>query len=254
MIDIHCHLLPEIDDGAQSLEEAVAMARMASLDGITDIIVTPHTHDGLYQHSLAEIEAATNRLQKELEQRDVAIHLHPGAEVHIHLGLLGHIDTGEVVTLCNQRKYLLLELPFLPLPTFTDQLIDELLQAGITPIIAHPERIEVLRLQPERLARWVEKGAISQVTADSLTGRMGKATKQVAENLIRQRLVHLIASDAHHVRHRRPEISQAFAVLQQLVSSEDIARFHSNAEAVLSGTSCSRWEVAAVREKKWWFW
>lgn len=254
MIDIHCHLLPGKDDGAQTLEESVEMARIASQDGITDIIVTPHTHDGLYLNTREETRESMFRLQEELDIHHIPIRLHPGAEVHIHFEFIQHLKTKQFMTVCDQEKYLLLELPTLPLPRFTDRLIDELLENGITPIIAHPERIEALRQEPDRLAGWIKKGAIAQITGDSLTGKMGKRTKQFAIQLVRQRLVHLVASDAHHVRFRRAELSTAYEVLSELLPKDDVTRFHTNAEAILLGELCHVWEIGTFGTKRWWFW
>ncbi|MGD8189494.1 tyrosine-protein phosphatase [Brevibacillus ginsengisoli] len=254
MIDIHCHLLPGRDDGAQTLEEAVEMARIAFQDGITDMIVTPHTYDGIYHNTPEETVESMGILQKELERHHIPIRLHPGAEVHIHFELYKHLMNKQIMTLCDQEKYLLLELPSLTLPLFTDILIDELLQNGIIPIIAHPERIVALRHQQDRLVGWIKKGAIAQITGDSLTGKMGKRTKQFAHKLVRQRLVHLVASDAHRVRYRRAELSEAFTVLSELLPEEDVTRFHYNAQAILHAEPCKVWEIGFVTRKKWWFW
>ncbi|WP_134685853.1 tyrosine-protein phosphatase [Brevibacillus migulae] len=254
MIDIHSHILPGLDDGARSVEEAVAMARNAWLDGITDMIVTPHTHDGIYHNSLAQIREAVEQLQQVLSSRGIPLTLHVGAEIHIHLELVENLQTALLATLCDQYKYVLLELPSYQLPRFTDKLIEELLKKGVTPIIAHPERLEVLCNQPQLLARWIAKGAVAQVTADSLTGKMGKSTKRVSEAMVKNRLVHLLASDAHHATHRRAELSAAFSVLTELLSKEEAALFHENAKAVLRGLPCRVKEPAQAPARKWWFW
>ncbi|HZG17439.1 MAG TPA: CpsB/CapC family capsule biosynthesis tyrosine phosphatase [Candidatus Bathyarchaeia archaeon] len=254
MIDIHCHILPGLDDGARSIEEAVAMARNAWHDGITDMIATPHTCDGIYHNSLSQIKEAVEQLQRVLTDQGIPLKLHAGAEIHIHHELVANLQAAKLATLCDQHTYVLLELPSIQLPRFTDQLIEELLALGLTPIIAHPERLEVLCNQPQRLAGWIAQGAVAQVTADSLVGKMGKSTKRATEAMIKNRLVHLLASDAHHATHRRAELSAAFSVLAKLVSSEDAALFHENAKAVLLGHPCRAKEPVLAPARKWWFW
>ncbi|GAA4707909.1 tyrosine-protein phosphatase [Brevibacillus fulvus] len=254
MVDIHAHLLPGIDDGAKSMEEALEMARIAWLDGITDMFVTPHSHDGLFVNHTELITAKLEQLQALLRLKKIPLRLHIGAEIHIHSDLLTNLRTGELPTLGNQQKYVLLELPSLQLPRFTDQLLAALLEHGITPIIAHPERLVVIAEQPQWLANWIERGAIAQVTADSLLGKQGKRVQRAAETLIRQRLVHLLASDAHHADRRTPRLSHAFARLHQLVSEAEVQTYLHNGEAIVNGQPCRVVEPAVSSRRKWWFW
>lgn len=133
-------------------------------------------------------------------------------------------------------------------------MIAELIAQGITPIIAHPERLECLCSQPQRLAQWVMMGALAQVTADSMLGRMGKNARKMAESLIKQRLAHLLATDAHHATHRRAQLANAFALLREWLPKEEAALFRHNANAILAGESCRVMEPARPAAKKWWFW
>ncbi|HEU4963699.1 MAG TPA: CpsB/CapC family capsule biosynthesis tyrosine phosphatase [Bacilli bacterium] len=250
MIDLHCHILPGLDDGAQTLEDALEMARIAVADGITDIVATPHTRDGVYRNDAEAVLAAVESFQRELEAAEIPLRIHPGAEVHVHVEFVENLLDGNTLTIGNGRKYVLLELPVQSIPRFTDELIYELSVEGITPIIAHPERNVALRENPNRLAEWIEQGAIAQVTAGSLLGKMGERAKKTAELMVQRRLVHVVASDAHNSGRRRPELGEAYRVLASLVDEEEATRYQVNASAVLQGGSCTVLEPAQVVAKK----
>lgn len=253
LIDIHCHILPGLDDGPATMEEAIEMARIAWNDGITDVIATPHTHDDVYRNGMREIEIAVKSFQIELYKEGIPIRIHPGAEVHIHLDMIHNLNFNQISSLCHQMKHVLLELPSLHLPQFTDDLILELLSNGITPIIAHPERNEVLRNNPNRLARWITEGAMSQVTAGSLLGFMGKSTKQTSHKMVKQRLVHIVASDGHNSTTRKVELSHAYRVLSDLLPENEVEVFSKHAKAILSGESCSLLKPQPQTRKRLWF-
>jgi protein-tyrosine phosphatase len=253
MIDMHCHILPGMDDGPGSIEEAVEMARIAVGDGITDIIATPHTHDGVYMQEPERVAAAAEALQLELERRGIPLRIHPGMEVHFHLDMLKHLDKGELLTLAGGTEYLLLELPFQQIPSYATDFIHSLLHAGITPIIAHPERNAILLEKREVLAEWIEMGALAQLTAESLTGRFGKRLKVAAKEMVRQRLVQLIASDAHDPIRRRPFLSEAYHLIAKIDSPEAADLFRANAEAVLRGAACQVPEPDPGRKKRFLF-
>ncbi|MGE5704692.1 MAG: tyrosine-protein phosphatase [Clostridia bacterium] len=251
MIDIHCHILPGVDDGAKSLDEAIRMAQTAWKDGITDIIATPHTHNGIYVNWRDDILHAVESFQQVLERQHIPIHIHPGAEIHIHEHLLDHLRSAKLATMSNHVRFLLLELPFMHLPKFTDDVIASLIEEGVTPIIAHPERIEPLKNRPERLALWIEQGAIAQVTASSVTRKRNSSVKKRAEQLIREQLIHLVASDGHDNVNRKVELSHAYAVIEKL-SKGASERFQQNAAAILRGDTIPFAKPLLTRPKKKW--
>ncbi|SEM93610.1 tyrosine-protein phosphatase [Lihuaxuella thermophila] len=250
MIDLHCHILPGLDDGAQTMVEALEMARIAVADGITDIVATPHTHDGIYKNLSKEVLKAVDEFQSVLDRKGIPLRVHPGAEVHIHVEFLRNIFSFNVLTV-NQCRYVLLELPVQTIPRFTEKLIYELLENGLVPMIAHPERNAVIRENFDLLADWIREGAIAQLTAGSLMGWMGERTKAVAEYMVKHRLVQVIASDAHNTVRRRPELKTAYELISHITSREEERMFRINAEAVFWGEDCERLEPTIDRNKKW---
>ena len=204
MVDLHCHILPGRDDGAEDLDEALEMSRRAVADGITDLVATPHAQDGLHENRRIDVLSAVERLQGELDRERIPLHLHPGMEVHLHVELLDNLGAGHLLTLCDGHKHLLLELPALSIPSCTEAILYELQVLGVTPIIAHPERNLALQEHPERLAEWVADGSVAQLTGGSLLGKFGRAAQRTAEEMVLHDWVHLIASDGHSAARRRP--------------------------------------------------
>ncbi|MFM1651938.1 tyrosine-protein phosphatase [Brevibacillus sp. B_LB10_24] len=254
MIDLHSHILPNLDDGARDLSEAVEMAKLAAADGITDIVATPHTENGQYVNRGDDILKAVELFQTALVQQGLAMKVHAGAEVHLHLSLLDNLKTGKVMTFGNLSRYVLIELPALQIPAFTDHLLQEVTAAGITPVIAHPERNIVLRKNPERLALWIRQGVIAQLTAGSLLGRLGKLAQKCAEYFVQNHLVHVLATDSHNADTRPPVISEAYRALQKLTSIETAALFQANAAAILQGGLCMVQEPLAGARRRRFYW
>lgn len=236
MIDIHSHILPALDDGAATMSEALAMAEIAVNDGITQMIATPHTQDGRYINGRVRILKATAQLQKQLEQANIPLKLHAGAEIHLHADFLKNIGCEKVMSLADRGFTLLIELPHYVLPVFTEHVVHELLVSGYTPIIAHPERNNIIRRKPELLHKWVQQGALAQLTAGSLLGDWGKLTRKISLEMLGQHVVQLIASDAHNAFGRPPRLRKAYEVIRHRCSAKtaDILRY--NAEAILEGT------------------
>lgn len=238
MIDLHCHLLPGIDDGAATVADSLQMARMAVADGITDIVVTPHLGNGVYHVTSEKIRRKVASLQQTLLREKIPLQLHPGAEVYLHDRLAENLQNGSVITIGDGGKYLLLELPVLSLPRFTEKLLDNLRQLEIIPIIAHPECQVVLQEQPQILGRWRrDYGCVNQVSAASLAGKMGNRARKTAIRLLQSGLAQVIASDAHNTGCRCPGLSQAYAALAAI--NPDLAAIcQTNAVAILQGRPC----------------
>jgi protein-tyrosine phosphatase len=214
--DIHCHLVPGIDDGAKSLDESLAMARLAVEEGIGTIICTPH-QCGNSSHVTGEaIRDQVGQLQSHLDDASIPLKVLPGADVRIEPGLVSMLRNGRVVSLADRMRHVLLELPhevYLPL----EPLLGELRSAGVTGILSHPERNAGILARPEIMAKLVDGGCLTQVTAGSLNGTFGPASQQAAEQFVSQGLVHFIATDAHGARARRPLMRQAYNKCVQLV-------------------------------------
>jgi len=209
MIDIHCHILPNLDDGAQSLEESVQMAEQAVQDGIREVVATPHSLNGIYTNSAEEIISGVAALQAALFERRLDLKLYPGADVHLSTHMVERINRREVCTLNDRGGYLLLELPSQMIPDGVRDEIFALKLHGITPIITHPERNLLVQHDPGILYELVRMGALAQVTAMSLTGDFGEFIGRISHYLLKHRLVHVIATDAHSPQERPPILSSA---------------------------------------------
>jgi len=218
-IDLHCHLLPEIDDGAASLEESLAMARLAVTEGIHTIVATPHQLGNFGRNTGAMIRARCLDLQRHLEAHQIPLRVLPGADVRIEPDLVRRIRSGEVVTLADGGRYVLLELPhevYLPL----DRLLDDLGAAGLVGILSHPERNLGILRQPGIVERLVASGCLMQVTAGSLVGTFGAQSQAFCQWMAERGSIHFIATDAHSPTARRPLIRRAFERLERLVGHE----------------------------------
>lgn len=214
-VDIHCHLAPGIDDGAKSWEDTLEMARLAVSEGIGTIICTPH-QCGNFSHNTGDsIRKLVADVQKRLEENAIPLTVLPGADVRIELGLVAMLRRGEVLTLADRGRHVLLELPhevYVPL----DRLLEELGSAKITGILSHPERNEGILARPALVPPLVDSGCLMQVTAGSLLGAFGPLSQELAETLVQQGLVHFISTDAHGPKSRRPLLRQAFDRCVQL--------------------------------------
>jgi len=208
VLDLHCHILPGIDDGAVDLEMALEMARMASADGIRTIACTPHIYPGMYENTLPGIRAAIAAFQAELDARDIPLKLHEGADVHLVPGLLEGIQAGRVATLGGTR-YLLLEPPHHVKPPRFEDSVFELMAAGYIPVITHPERLSWVEHDYDVFCRLAARGVFMQVTAGSVTGRFGKRPRHWAEKFLKEGMTHLLATDSHHPRRRPPLLGEA---------------------------------------------
>ncbi len=208
MIDTHAHILPGIDDGAEAIEDAVDLCRIAVQDGVTTTVCTPHINFR-YANRRETIEAAFNRLCVALDQEGIPLRIVKGAEVHFAPDILEKLRGGDLVTYNDGRCYLLLEFPFQQVMTGDEEIVYRLRLAGVTPVLAHPERIAYFMEDVDRLERLVRLGALAQITGGSVLGKFGERSHRAAMTMLERRLVHLLASDAHDVSYRRPELSEA---------------------------------------------
>jgi protein-tyrosine phosphatase len=218
LIDIHCHILPGLDDGARDMEEAVAMCRLAQADGIQTIVATPHSQNGVYMNSEQTILPVLGELEEHLKIAGVALHLRPGADIHIHPETVSFLRNNPRLLLGG--CYFLLELPAQSIPPFTRDFIFEALLAGFIPILTHPERNTILQNHFKDFEEWTRAGVLLQITAMSLTGAFGSLVKECAFKMVRMGMVHLVATDAHSPIRRPPVLSKAREVLETIVGPE----------------------------------
>ncbi|MFO1433606.1 MAG: CpsB/CapC family capsule biosynthesis tyrosine phosphatase [Candidatus Competibacteraceae bacterium] len=223
MIDLHCHLLPGIDDGAADLATALAMAKVAVADGISLIACTPHIYPGLYDNTAPGIERAVAELRVELEAASIPLDLTCGADTHLVPELPAGLRTGRIPSLHGSR-YFLLEPPHHVAPPQFAESVFTLQVAGYVPIITHPERLTWISHHYEVFCSLARSGVWMQVTAGSLTGRFGKSARYWGERLLDEGLVHILATDAHGVERRPPILSEGFQVAESYLGAEEAVR------------------------------
>jgi len=207
MIDLHCHILPGIDDGSPDLKTSLSMARKASADGIRVIACTPHIYPGLYENIGPDIRRAVEVLQGALNEEGIGLQLSYGADTHLTPDLLEGLKSGRIPSLAGTR-YFLLEPPHHVAPPRFEEFVFNVLTAGYLPVITHPERLTWVEDHYEVFVRLVRAGAWMQVTAGSLTGRFGQRTQYWAERFIDDGIVHILATDSHSVDRRPPLLAE----------------------------------------------
>jgi len=223
MIDLHSHILPGIDDGAKTLEVSLEMARMAVADGIHTMACTPHIYPGLYGNDASGIALARERLQAELDAHGIALRLVVGADVHLVPGLLDGLRAGTVPTLHGSR-YVLLEPSHHVKPPRFEEAVFELVAAGYTPVITHPERLVWIEDHYDVFLRLIRQGAWMQLTAGALTGLFGARARYWGEKFLGEGHTHLLATDAHSSGRRVPRLSEARAVAERLLGAAEATR------------------------------
>ena len=206
MIDLHCHMLPGLDDGAPNLATSLAMARMFAADGISHVACTPHILPGLYHNTGDQIRRAVNTLDAELRSQGIELAIFPGADAHITPTFLEGLRCGNIPTL-GASRYVLVEPPHHTAPQRIEQFFFDILVAGYVPIVTHPERLRWINQHYATMQRLAAQGVWMQVTAGSVTGAFGKNAQYWAERMLDEGLVHILASDAHDVHHRIPNLS-----------------------------------------------
>jgi protein-tyrosine phosphatase len=248
MIDIHCHILPGIDDGAKDLNDSLQMAKQAVSEGIRTIIATPHLNNH-YDNRKQIILEKVAEFNQALKVQNVNLEVLAGQEPRIYGELLEDLEHGDIQTL-NGSNYLFIEFPSNHVPRYTERLLFDLQLKGLTPIIVHPERNSELMERPEKLFQLVEKGALTQVTASSLCGYFGKKIKKFSEELIEANLAHFIASDAHNIVNRSFKMEEAFDLIDSKFGNDYVYLFIENAELLVNGKNVIKEIPVHVKKKK----
>jgi protein-tyrosine phosphatase len=224
MIDLHCHLLPGIDDGSVSVEMSMEMARLATADGITTTACTPHIYPGLFENTGPDIRERVSRLSEIFGESGIALELTYGADIQIVPSLVDGLRTGLMPTLGDSR-YFLFEPPHHTVPSGFAQLIFDALASGYVPVITHPERLTWL---DDSHYPWfvsaAKQGAWLQVTAGAVTGRFGRQAKYWSERFLADGLVHILATDAHEPVHRPPLLAEGREAAEAWVGAEEATR------------------------------
>ncbi|OZM56399.1 tyrosine protein phosphatase [Lottiidibacillus patelloidae] len=249
MIDIHSHILPGIDDGAKNMQETIAMAKQAVSEGITQIIATPHHRNNQFDNDKDGIVSLVKDANNILQREGIPLSIHAGQEVRIFGEMVDAIET-ELLTLNNNGKYMLVELPSDQVPRYTEKLLYDLQMEGIIPIIPHPERNREIIENPDLLYRLVKNGAVTQVTAASITGRFGKKIKKFALQCIDANLAHLVSSDAHNLETRGFHMKEAYEVIEKEFGKEVVYMMKENATYTLNGQTLIKEVPERIKKKK----
>lgn len=240
MIDLHSHLLPNIDDGSKSLRASLRMANEAVENGIEAALMTPHHMNGHYINHKADVIQLTSQFQDQLDKENIPLQVFPSQEVRINGGLLEALDNDDILFADDSNRYLLLEFPDDDVPTYSEDMIFKIMQRGISIQIAHPERNTKIMSDPNILYSLIEKGAIAQVTASSYVGSFGKKVQKFGESIIEHNLAHVFVSDAHDLPNRDYEMRQALDKLRSHLGQEYQQLFEKNAEAILDGNNVEK--------------
>jgi protein-tyrosine phosphatase len=208
MVDIHHHLLFGLDDGSNSIETSVAMAKLAVAEGITHVVCTPHANSH-FEFDPNINARKTDALRARLQAEGIALTLGSGCDFHLSFDNVQRAKIEPTRFSINGFGYLLVEVPDYGLPPGLTETFYELQLAGLTPILTHPERNPTLQSDPNRLKDWLRGGVLIQVTADSLTGHKGKPAQRMANDLLEKRWVHFLATDAHNTSSRPPRMREA---------------------------------------------
>jgi protein-tyrosine phosphatase len=228
VIDLHAHILPGIDDGPRSLEDSLEMARLAVADGITTMVATPHLFrrksvDFRELNPPDRIREAVAQFNEKLAEAEINLTILPGCEVPLFVDIIKFFDDQKILTINDAERYICLEMPDTVIPPATENLIFELNSRGITSIITHPERNLVFYEMPDKLRRFISLGCLAQITARSLTRGFGWGIARFTKRLVREGLVHIMASDAHNAAKRPPVMGDALKKLGK-VTGERRAR------------------------------
>jgi protein-tyrosine phosphatase len=224
VIDLHCHILPDLDDGAEDWAESIEMAQIAAMDGISGIVCTPHHSPTFPGNSRDAIMASVGELQTKLREAEIRLDIYPGCELAIDSNLPEKIESGELLSINDSRKIALIEMPVEVIPLNLDKFFRTMRAKGVTPVLAHPERNYPLMKNPSALLEWVQGGIMVQITGASLRGHYGEETRDFCVKLLQHQMVHLVASDSHGPARRMPVLSKARAIAEAIIGPEEAHR------------------------------
>ena len=250
MIDLHCHILPGLDDGAVDEVASLEMLQVAVDEGITVIAGTPHHRNGQFMNECEVILASVERLNVLAKKNNLNIKIVPGMEIRLSGEIEEDHQNQKIMPLGGDTRYILVEFSNRHIPHFTERLFANLQGLGLHPIIVHPERNSELQSNPNKLIQMIEKGALVQVTASSLTGHFGRDAQKFAYQLMDADAVHLIASDAHNVTSRGFHMKTAFDVINKKYGSNYVYELQTNAENILKNKLVYPPQPSPIKRKK----
>ncbi|WP_445447839.1 tyrosine-protein phosphatase [Enterococcus lactis] len=250
MIDLHCHILPGVDDGADTLADSIAMAEKAISQGITHILCTPHHNNGKYVNPKAAVIDNVAELQAELDRRNLPLTLLEGQEVRITGDLVEEIQQDQILFTDLADTYLLIEFPTMDVPAYTEQLFFKLRNMGKVPVIVHPERNAKFREDSNRLIPYLEMGCLAQLTAPSYIGVFGKDIQKTAKQMVEHNLVQMMASDAHGIKKRPFVMKEAFTQIEKDFGSDKVAQMQQVAKDLINGDAVTYPTYQEIKKKR----
>lgn len=250
MFDVHCHILPGVDDGSSSMEESLKLAKEAEKQGIVATLVTPHHMDGEYVNHKSDVIAKTKIFQKEIDNHGINLKVFPSQEVHINGDLLNEIDNDDILFADDSNRYLMLELPHSGVPEYTEKMLYELEVRGITPVIVHPERNHGFQENHDLLYSFVEQGAATQLTASSYLGVFGNKVENFTKEIIAANLGTTFGSDTHNFKGRRYRMKDAYAKLEREFGEKYVSRYEYNARSIINGEDIVQGKIEKIRKVK----
>lgn len=250
MVDLHCHLLPGIDDGSKNMEVSLRMAREATENGVTHALLTPHHMNGRYVNHKQDVIQRTKEFQNQINAHSIPLTVFPGQEVRINGQLLEALNKDDILFADTANKYVMLEFPDDDIPYYTNRMIFDLQQRGIVPVIVHPERNTKIMADPDLIYQLLEKGCLSQITASSYVGMFGKKVENFSCRLIEAGQGYIFASDAHDLPGRKYEMRQAFEKMHQEFGQELVEQYQQNAQLIINGKNVPINKIKRVKKKK----
>src|SRR5690625_4627904 len=250
MIDLHCHILPGVDDGPKDWEMSLEMAKAAVDEGITHILATPHHMNRHWMNPKSEVLMLVNELQERIDSENIPLTIFPGQEVRLHGEILQNIQKDEICFIDEFNQYILIEFPTATVPDYADRLFYEMQSAGIIPVIVHPERNHAILKDPLILYEFVSRDILTQLTAASYLGLFGKEIEKLSTQLIEHNLVHFLASDAHNVTSRNFYMKEAFKKLEKEYGNEKVRAFDQVTRDLVNGDPIYIPESKIIKKKQ----
>jgi protein-tyrosine phosphatase len=235
MVDLHAHILPGIDDGPKELAEAEEMCSLAYQDGIRTIVATPHV--GKFPNTFQIITQKREELQNKIDSEGIDLRLVCGADFEFSPDIFTQIEKKTIITINNSR-YILLDIPFFLMPPNICGLVERMIQRGIVPIITHPERCLQIQQDLKLLYDIVKAGALVQITASSITGKMGGQAQDTVRLILKYDLAHIIASDTHGLHNRPPLLSEAVELASRISSRSMVSAMVSTIPQLIIENAC----------------
>lgn len=251
MVDIHSHVVYGVDDGAKTIEDSLAMLEMAAASGTTDIVATPHS-DLKYAYDSDLVKARIAELQARMGDK---IRIHKGCDFHLYYDNIERCKMDRSVFTINGHCYLMVEFADHAIPKTIDNIFRSMIEHDITPVITHPERNALLMKRVSDMVQWVRSGCLIQVTANSFTGRFGKSAAEGCRRLMRQNMVHFVASDAHDTEWRPPDLREPYKFVAAEYGEHVAERlFVTNPRMTLTGQylECLDPDDEVAKGKPWW--